>query len=297
MIDRRLIVLSTFASTGTVTAAAEVLGYSPSAVSTQLRELQHELGVPLLEREGRGMRLTPAGEHLVSRTGDLLALWDAIRSEVDADGPVGTTTLRLGGFSSAATAILTPVAARLERETPGLVVSLVEADPQRCVDLLIAGRLDAAVIVAMQGGPAHDDPRFEQVPLRDDRLDVIVPVDHPLAGRRSVELSDLTGERWITDRRGTPYRALFEAAFTAAGVTPRVAHEVVEWDTAAALVEAGLGVGLIPRLARAASAYDVVRIPVADHAGPRRRIVGVVRRGALGTPLVGRAVAAMRELA
>lgn len=295
MIDHRLTVLRTFAACGSVTAAAEALDYSPSAVSAHLRGLQKELGLRLVEKDGRGLRLTAAGRRLVDGSDALFAQWEAVRGSLSAGGAPESEELRLGGMSTATAALLTPVAVRLREEEPGLRLTIVEADPQRCFDLLLADRLDLAIVVSMQANTEADDPRYEQIDLLDDPLDVMLPADHPLAGRESIPLAEVSAEPWIAARPGTPYRALFFAAFTAAGTTPRVAHEVAEWDTEATLIENGLGVGLVPRLARISSDYRVVRVPVAGPAAPHRRVVAAIRRGAQERPLVARTVEALLE--
>ncbi|WP_029088256.1 LysR family transcriptional regulator [Brevibacterium album] len=298
MLDHRLTVLRTFAACGTVTAAAEALGYSASAVSSQLREYQRALGVRLVAKDGRGLRLTAAGAALVERADDLVALWEEIHGQVrDSDHEAAPALLRLGGFSTATASLLSPVAAHLRSVHSSLDVHIIEADPARCVDLLIAERLDMAVIVAMQATPELGESALEQLPLLDDPLDVIVPADHPLVGRRAVALEELAGDPWITDRPGTPYRALFVTAFTAAGATPRVAHQVSDWGSQESLVGNGLGVAFIPRLMRLSSDSGAVRIPLEGNTAPTRKILVVLRRGARSHQIFAEVLEALRETA
>lgn len=297
MIDHRLTVLRTFAACGSVTAAAEALDYSPSAVSAQLRGLQAELGLRLVEKDGRGLRLTATGRRLVDESDGLFTHWEGVRAALAAGAGAEPEELRLGGMSTATAALLAPVAVRLRAEIPGLEIAIVEADPQRCFDLLLADRLDLAIVVSMQANAGAGDPRYERIALLDDPLDIMLPADHRLAGRASISLEEVGEEPWIAARPGTPYRALFVAAFTAAGTTPRVAHEVAEWDTEATLIEKGLGIGLVPRLARISSDYRVTRVPVAGPAVPHRRVVAAIRRGARERPLIARTVEALREQA
>lgn len=281
MLDPRLTVLRTFAVRETIAATAEALGYSPSAVSAQLREYQRALGVRLVVKDGRGLRLTAAGAELVERTDDLVALWEETHAAVrDADGHLAPAIVRLGGFSTATGSLLSPVAARLRARHTDIAVHIIEADPARCVDLLIADRLDIAVIVAMQMTQELDRRRVEQTPLLEDPLDVLIPADHPLAGRESVGLDELGGDPWITDRPGTPYRALFATAFTAAGATPRVVHQVSDWGSQESLVADGLGVAFIPRLMRLSGDSRAVRVPLHGSSAPSRRVLAVMRRGA-----------------
>ena len=99
-------------------------------------------------------------------------------------------------------------------------------------------------------------------------------------------LEELASEPWITETAGSTYHALFTAAFTAVGVTPRIAHEAVEWETQIAFVGAGLGVGLLPRLAPLHSTENVVRLRITGKGKPARRIVAAARRGSIGSPLI-----------
>ncbi|GAA2180951.1 LysR family transcriptional regulator [Leucobacter tardus] len=298
MIDSRLLTLRTFASCGTVSTTAELTGYSPSAVSAQLRELQRSLDMQLLVKDGRGLRLTAAGRYLVKRSDTLIAEWESIKAAALRAGDQTPTHFGMGGFSTAASNLLAPLAAHVKRERPGVQVHVLEASPARCLDLLVAERIDLAVVVASQAEVDVDgDPRFEQISLLNDPLDVIVPADHAVAGNGPVTLEELSGEEWITDVPGTPYHDLFTAAFSALGLTPRVSHEAAEWDTSTALVEAGLGIGLVPRLASLEGARNVVRVRIAGQRRPTRKIVAAVRSGSAGSPLITESLAYLRATA
>lgn len=298
MIDHRLTVFRTFAACGTVTAAAEALGFSPSAVSAQLREYQRALGVTLVTRKGRGLELTPAGAELAERSDELVELWDRIHGTVRrASSDSAPSLLRLGGFSTATGSLMSPVAERLRSTHPDLDVTITEADPERCIDLLTAERLDIAVTVAMQAGADVDNKRIEQIPLLDDPLDVLLPADHPLAGRDSVHLEELAGDPWVADHPGTTYRALFTTAFTAAGATPRVVHEVADWISSVSIVSRGLGVGLVPRLVRLDPNRDVVRMPLKGPSAPSRRVLLMLRRSSRSHQIFEEAVTVMKDVA
>ena len=284
MIDSRLKVLRVFARCGTISATAELTGYSPSA---QLRELQRVLGMQLLTKDGRGVRLTATGRFIVTGSDTLIAEWERLRAAALQAGDQVQSRLGLGGFSTAAAHLLAPLAATLRSARPLLEVQVLEANPARCFDLLVAERIDLAVIVAMQSDTyVEEDPRFEQTTLLNDPLDVILPSTHPLATRATVTLEELAAEPWITETPGSTYHSLFTAAFTAIGVTPRIVHEAVEWDTLIAFVGAGLGVGLLPRPATLRNAENVVRLPISGRGKPTRRIVAAVRTGSIGSPLI-----------
>jgi DNA-binding transcriptional LysR family regulator len=300
MIDRRIHVLRMLAASGTVTAAAEVLHYTPSAVSQQIRTLGKDLGVELLVHDGRGVRLTPAARTLLARVDDLISTWEEIRAEVSAAGDgsdTGQGELRLCGFSTAAAALLPAVAARMTAERPNCRVTMIEADPGECFELLLADEADVAVVVATPQVPAETDRRFEQEHLLQDPLDLLVPAAHPVTAAGTVALRDLAGERWIMDRPGQPYHDLLLTACAGAGFTPAAAHFAREWDTGAAMVAAGFGVALIPRLARLPSGYDVQRIPLSGDPQPVRHILTAYRRGRRSNPSVAAALAALRDVA
>ncbi len=294
MIDPRLHVLQVVAQTGTMAAAAQALDYTPSAVSHQLRSLARDLGVPLLKPEGRNVRLTPAATLLLRRSDALFAHWEEIRGELQTAGGVGAGRLSMAGFSTAASALLPPVAIAAMREFPESLIQIVEADPNECVDMLLSGTVDIAVVVGTGQLPSADDPRFVQHALMDDTLDLLVPVGHRLAGRRSIRLEEAADEVWMLDRPGSPHHELVVSACLEAGFTPRHVHRVVEWDTGAALVAAGFGVALVPRLARVPGVTELVRVPLRGDPSPVRHVRVLVRGGTSGQPEIA---LALRELA
>ena len=293
MIDRRVRVLRMVATCGTVTGAAEALHYTPSAVSQQLRTLAKDLGVELVVQDGRRIRLTPAARVLLDQTESLYARWEEIRGLVALADDEGGGALRLCGFSTAAAALLPRVAAHLRQSQPSWQVRIIEVEPKQCFELLLADQADVAVVVATAELPSADDPRFELNQLLVDPLDLLLPENHRLAHEPYVQLADLAEEAWIMDRPGRPYHQLLQSACAAAGFTPAVAHHAAEWDTGAAMVAAGLGIALIPRLAHPPVGYPVVRVALSGEPAPSRRIVTGIRRGSREHPTI---VAALRTL-
>lgn len=285
------------AACGTVTGAAEALHYTPSAVSQQLRSLSRDLGVELVVQDGRRIRLTPAARVLVERADDLFTAWEEVRADVGAADLGRSGTLRLCGFSTAASSLLPQVAVAVRAAQPRCRVRIIEADPEECFDLLLADEADVAVVVATSAVPASTDPRFEQHHLMEDPLDLLVATTHRLAGEETVLLGDLAQETWIMDRPGRPYHQLLQAACVAAGFSPAAEHVAAEWDTGAALVAAGLGVALIPRLAHLPTGYPVVRIPLRGTPAPSRHILTGVRRGSSRQPLIALALAELTSRA
>ncbi|WP_406023414.1 LysR family transcriptional regulator [Nocardioides sp. NBC_00850] len=297
MIDQRLHVLRVLAERGTVSAAAADLGYTPSAISHQLRTLARDVGAELLVPEGRGVRLTGAALTLLERSHDLFTQWEEIRADVQQASGTSRGYLRMAGFSTAASALLPPAAVAVAREFPQSTIKIIEADPEVCFDMLLADQVDVAVVVNMSELPPTADPRFEQERLMEDALDLLVNADSPLASRSRVRLADAAEEHWIMEHPGRPYHQLVTSACAAAGFTPEHAHEVVEWDTGAALVSAGFGVALVPRLARIPNAAGLVRIPLRGEASPVRHVRTSVRSGTSRQPEIACALAELRKVA
>ncbi|OEU87570.1 LysR family transcriptional regulator [Streptomyces abyssalis] len=301
MIDlRRLTVLRAIAEYGTVTAAAGAVHLTPSAVSQQVRQLGKELGVVLLQPQGRRVRLTEAAHALLRNADAIEELWQ--RTEADlratAEGePSGV--LRTAAFPSAASALLAPLAVQLHHSWPELTVRVREAEPLDCFDLLFSGDTDLAVVEAMPENPPLNDRRFDQRPLLDDPFDLLTTAGHPLAGEHGPALEELAAEPWILGMpfSGCSARHLVLAACRSAGFTPDVAHEAREWSLVAALVSHGLGVALVPRLAQLPPHLDLVRTPLTGRHVPSRRFLSVVRCGSDGHPAIAAALALLGELA
>lgn len=290
VIDSRLRILQMVAEHGTVTAAARALHYTPSAVSYQLRQLAAELGTDLVTQRGRGVRLTNAARILLRHAERLHEQWELARAELAAAGGEPTGQVTLCGFSTAASRLLPPAAASLRDSHPHLTVRIIEAEPDRCFDLLLSREADLALLVVTADSPPMTDHRFDQRPLLDDPLDLVVPQDHPLTGRGRVTLADAAREPWILGSPGTTYHQLVLAACMSAGFTPYIAHYADEWGTGTALVAYGLGVILVPRLARLSDESLVTRIPLHGEPAPARRIMAVTRLGASEIPVLTHAV-------
>ncbi|MGA5097974.1 LysR family transcriptional regulator [Streptomyces lavendulocolor] len=291
---KKLHVLRTLRDRGTVTATAEALLMTPSAVSQQLTNLSKQLGVRLLEAHGRRVRLTDAA-HLVLRHAEaVFAQLERADAELTGYLRGDAGEVRVGAFSTAVPALVVPAVLRLRAAHPGLEVRVREAEAAEAYELLSAGQVDLALSLAAHA-PTARDPRFSRVPLLADPLDVALPAGHVLAGAPGLRLADLSGERWIFGGSG-PWSEITRAACEAAGFVPEQAHSAAGWTAILAMVEAGMGIALVPRMAAAERTSGVVmRVLEADQ--PRRHVVAAVRRGAETAPAVARLLAALREAA
>lgn len=286
MIDlEALTALRAVATHGSVSAAATATGYTPSAVSQQVKRLERQVGVPLLERVGRGVMLTGEGRHLVDAGRRVLADLEELETSLQAGaGHVGGT-VRLAAFSTAVRGLVAPVVRRLRDAHPDLDLVIHEREPWDAVDLVAQGQAEIG-IVHRWGGVPLDVPEHVAVHhLARDLADLVVPHDHPLAARRRVTPHDLVDVEWIATPEGTICRQWLHRMYDGTGRPPRIAHVSAEFDSHLALVAAGLGVALIPRLGRTPLSTDVVAVAVRDPQ-PVRLIDAVHRRTMTSSPAV-----------
>lgn len=294
---KKLRILRTLRDRGTVTATAEALLMTPSAVSQQLSNLAKQLGVPLLEAHGRRVRLTDAA-HLVLRHAEaVFAQLECADAELTGYLCGEAGEVRIGAFSTAVPALVVPAVLTLRAgERPGPVVRVREAEAAEAYDLLTAGDVDLALSLTAHA-PTARDPRFTVCGLLADPLDVALPAGHPLAGAPALRLADLSGDPWIFGGSG-PWSAITTAACEAAGFVPEQAHSASGWTAILAMVEAGMGVALIPRMASAERhGRDGVVMRVLEADQPRRHVVAAVRRGGERGPALARVLDALREAA
>lgn len=299
MIDlRRLQVLRMVQHHGTVTAAARSMYLTPSAVSQQLRQLSAEVGLALVEPQGRRIQLTPAAHALLEHADDLHAEWERIQGDLRSYAVGESGRLRIGSFPTALAALAAPAAARLAVEAPRLTVQLTEVESPDAFDRLLAGSIDLAIVDPGSGQTSPDDPKFEQAPLLDERQDALLPCAHELARYETLELADLRHESWILPEPGScEQQQIVTVAAGAAGFAPRIAHYSTEWSTTAALVAAGLGVCLLPRMVELPAKYAVTRVPLSGEPQPSRRLLTFIRRGSRQQPAIVKGLDALRAVA
>lgn len=290
---KKLRILRTLAEQGTVTATAEALHMTPSAVSQQLTNLARMLGVPLLEAQGRRVRLTDAA-HLVLRHAEAVFA-QLERADAELTGYLAGEAgeVRIGAFSTAVPVLVVPAVAALRRSHPGVEVRVRETEAAESYELLSAGVVDLALSLAAHA-PTARDARFTRRTLLEDPLDVALPPDHPLAGAAELRLADLSGDPWIYGGSG-PWSEITRNACEAAGFVPEQAHSASGWTAILAMVEAGMGVALVPRMVASRAAGVAVRVLSRDR--PTRHVIAALRRGSESAPAVAHVLDALRAVA
>lgn len=283
------------ADTGGITAAADALGYSQPAISQQLRRLEARLGVPLVERVGRGVRLTEAGDVLARHASGVATVLEAAAGELADLRGLRSGRVRLIGFPSASPTVIPRVLADLARRHPGVVVTYVEAEPPEAVEAVRQDRADIALTFSYPGdlGDPHG-PSAHGLAVDDvgsDRLLAVLPVGHARAGRTELRIADLAGESWIA---GCPRcRGHLLQACERAGFTPRIAFETDNVVAVEALVARGIGVATLPRMALEAFPLLPGVATVELAADEARTLHVVTAHGAQRVPAVGAALGAV----
>ena len=248
----RLRVLAAVARTGSVTAAAKELHYAQPSVSHHLSRLEADAGIPLLQRHGRGVRLTEAGRLLATRAEEILGRVEGARRELDALAGLRAGRARLAAFPSALATVLPDAVARLQQEHPGLSVGLVEHEPPDAVAALQSGAVDVALVFEhtdVRHARSMDDlSRYESTTILDDPVHLVTAVDldaAPVPGFVP-DLRVLDDAEWIAGCERC--RADMVARCAAVGFAPRIAFETDDYVAVQALVAAGAGVSLLPGL-------------------------------------------------
>ncbi|WP_129767421.1 LysR family transcriptional regulator [Streptomyces sp. L-9-10] len=299
MLDmRRMQLLRAVVTSGSVTAAARNLGYTPSAVSQQMATLEKEAGITLLERSGRGVRPTDAGR-LLTEYAALIGRQVAEAETALADlraGRTGRVVVRY--FATVGATLLAPALAELRVEHPGLQVDLRLTGSDDPLPEVREGRADVALVVRPRepGEPRergergeHGEPKRARGPrggvfvdgvrfvhLLDDTYRAVLPKGHRLASKRVLELADLAEEPWVASEWPGPCLDAILTACGAAGFSPDFVVESEDYATAQGFVAAGLGVSLVP-VTGLAGHHPAVVVRKVRNPEPVRAIYAAVR--------------------
>jgi DNA-binding transcriptional LysR family regulator len=297
MLDvRKLLLLRELARRDTIAAVAEALCYTPSAVSQQLAALERDAGVPLLQRTGRRVSLTPAGAALAGQTEEILALLERAAAGLAAARTGLTGPLRIGAFPTAMRTILPAALVALGRDHPGLELMVTELDPAAVPDALRSGALDVALVHEYEFVPAPRDPALDTEPLLEEAIYLASAGPAPMMDENTAGEDPVGSHRdspWIMASPGTLCHTMAVRACQAAGFAPRIRHHADDFVTVLALVAAGQGVALVPQLGAIGPPPDVVLTELPA----RRRTRIAYRNGTRHHPPVSACIAAIHAAA
>ncbi|MFE7528996.1 LysR family transcriptional regulator [Kitasatospora sp. NPDC057542] len=262
---------------GTFTAAAARLHVSQSGISTQVAKLERELGQQLLDRAGRQVRLTPAGEAVLPLAKNALATLDAIRHTAAEFADAVRGRVRLGMITGCSIPPFLDTVADLGRSHPGIELSLHEGHSADLQAQVLAGSLDLALI----GYAGEVSPGLEAAVAVDEPIAAVVPAGHPL-DRAQLRLADLWGEKILCLSPGTGIRAAYQDSCRRLGLDPRVDIEASSPVALLRLAERGAGVAVLS--ASSAAGAGLRAVPLADAAAHAR--LGLVARRDQPSPAV-----------
>jgi len=278
----RLQILREVATRGTAAAAAKALYLTPPAVTYQLAELEREVGVPLLDRTGRSIRLTPAGLRLVEHAETILASCELALADVQAFSDEIRGTVRLSVFRAAPGGVTLAALLSLSRQYPELQVITSDLDPARAVSALRAGQLDIALSYEWGLTPRPHNVGIDREALFTEPMVLVLPASH--RSEVPTHLQDFAEASWCIAQDEEHGRRAVEHVARHYGFEPKVVFESDNFRAIATAVEAGLGIGLVP-LMTDLRGLDVTIHPLAE---PRmsRRVFAAVRPGSSGSPAI-----------
>jgi len=290
-------VVKAIADTGSITGAARALGYSQPAVSQQLRRLERRAGMPVVERVGRGVRLTEAGRVLARHAATVTTALEAAAGDLAELRGLRAGRVRIAAFPSASSTVVPRVIAAVTARRPGVSISFVEAEPPEAIAAVREDRADIALTYSYPGDRReHLESAASGLSVHrvtDDDTVVVVPADHPAACDDPIDLSQLAGERWIA---GCPQcRGHLLEACERAGFTPDIAFETDNFIAVENLVAQGVGMAILPRMAVASlpmlAGIAAPRLPAAE----ARTLHLVTAGGAELVPAIGTTLEIMAE--
>ncbi len=269
MNPQQLRVLVAVRDNGSLTAAAQSLGYGVPTIAHHLGSLERHFRVQFVERDRRGARLTPLGAVLVAEAEEILARLDQAERLVTTQRDLGLTTIRMGTFASIGSQLL-PRAIRQLRAQRQVQVEVVEAEPTDVVELLEAGELHAGLIYDSADDPAFVAPDLELTVLLEEEFRVLVARDSPLAAQSQIDLADLAAADWICsrDENETSDRVLRRACHTV-GFEPKVLMRTDDLNMIHGLVAEGLACTLATQAA-VDTRFAVEARPAVQDLGLRR---------------------------
>jgi len=278
---RRLELLLELSRLGSMREVGEAMHVTTSTVSQQIAALAREAGTPLIEPDGRRVRLTPAGRRLAGHAVTILAALEAARLDLDPSAPPAGT-VRVAGFASAVRQLLLPVARLLAGQHPEVRLHLHEHEPAEALALLAADEVDLALTYDYNLAPVRFDRGLSSQSLASSRWSLGTP---SAPGRERGTTLGVFGRYrdhdWIVNSRNTADEEVIRVVASLAGFEPRIAHRADSLELVQDMILAGLGVGLLPAAWPAARGVTLRRL---DEPDVTQRPYAVTRRGRSAWP-------------
>jgi DNA-binding transcriptional LysR family regulator len=274
---------------GGFSRAARTLFSTQSTVSKAVRQLEEELGETLFTRLTTGVKLTEAGELAYVRAAAMLAESEHLVAELADLHGLFSGRLRLGLPIFGSARLFAPLVAEYRSRYPGVEIEIMEQGSARLEEALLAGEVELAVSLL----PIAD--AFDWQPVRDDPIMAVLWADHPLCGRPSIKLHELAAYPFILFEQGFALNARIEAACRARGFAPMASARSSQTDFIIALVAAGLGVALLPRILTDGRPIGPLSAVLVDETDLRWRAGLVWRKGARLSPAARAWLALTRE--
>ncbi|PCG83539.1 LysR family transcriptional regulator [Streptomyces sp. WZ.A104] len=288
----RLRTLDALARHGSVSRAADGLHVTTSAVSQQMAKLEREVGQQLLAKHGRGVRLTDAGRLLAGHAARILSQVELAQADIEAQRGEVVGEVRISAFPTAARGLFPAALTTLRADHPDLTVRTWELEPERGILAVLRGDADVAVVLDWSNKRLPVPGGLTKVELLDDAPDIAMPAGHQLADRPEVELEDFADDEWVSWPEGEFCYEWLMFTLRSRGIEPRITHLAGEHHTQLALIAAGFGVCVTPRLGRGPVPDGVRLVPVRQSV--RRHVHAVWRTDADRRPSIRAAVAALR---
>jgi DNA-binding transcriptional LysR family regulator len=296
MLDvRRLQMLRAVAHEGSITGAANMLGYTQPAVSHHIAKLEAEVGTALLTRLGRGVRLTDAGAALVEHADAVIARLTAAEEDIAAIAGLRAGRVRLAAFPSASATLMAGALTTLRARHPGVEVAFTEAEPEDALPQLRAGELDLVIGFSYAAVGSGDGRDLAALPLLHDPSVAVLHPGHADAGPDGpLALARLGGDTWIAGCERCRGHLLHVAS--TAGFDPAIAFATDDYVTVQSLVASGLGVTLLPALSLCAVRRPDVAVRTVE-GRPGRTVEIILPLAERHPPAVTAMIAALREAA
>ncbi|OJU41606.1 MAG: LysR family transcriptional regulator [Microbacterium sp. 69-10] len=260
---QQLQILRELGALGSVTAVAEAMRVTPSAVSQQLAALQRGFRTPLTRKQGRMLVLTAAGEVLATAGAEAIDAMAAARNALDDFEHDTARAVSVSGFHSVGQALFGSLVRELGAAESAPTVHLTDEDVAQSEFPALTAQYDLVLAHRMEHSAPWPSSGIRSLTLVREPLDVAVSASHPLASRRTLSPADVAGERWVTSRIGYSPDDVLRAVAAVANRPVQVQHRINDYGAVAAVIAAGDAIGMLPRYtSRTVDDHEIVRLPL-----------------------------------